>query len=353
MLGWRVFLYIPEVISKYFPTHPGFLGPIPWSNMDGVHYLGIAQRGYVTYEQAFFPLYPVLLSFFGNLFNDFVLAGLSISYFSLFIALFFLYKLVSLDFGIKSAKWTIVFLLFFFTGFFLVSIYTESLFLAFLFSSIYFARRKNFLFAAVLAGFASGTRLVGSFLLPVLLIELYLNRKMFLNLRSYLLNFLSILFFSASGLIAYIVYLWKIYGDPLMFVHSQPAFGAGRSGGEIILLPQVMYRYFKIFLTIPFFTHDFLIASLEFIAFFSFFAILIFYSKKIRPSYLLFSFLAIIVPSLSGTFSSEPRYLLSIFPVFVIFSNIKDMRFKIILLSIFSILLLILTTYFLKGFFIA
>lgn len=353
MILWRGFLFLAEILSKNIPVHPGFLGPIPWSNMDGVHYLGIAERGYVTYEQAFFPLYPVLLNLLGKLFNNFVFAGLTISYISLFLALFFLYKLVRIDYSVKNAKWTIAFLLFFFTGFFLASIYTESLFLAFLFSSVYFARKKSFILASILAGFASGTRLVGTFLLILILIESYQNRKLFVGFKSYLLNLISILLFSASGLIAYIFYLWRTYGDPLIFIHSQPAFGAGRSGGEIILLPQVVYRYFKIFLTVPIYTHDFLIAAFEFLTFFLFLGVLLYFWKKIRLSYLVFSALAIIVPTLSGTLSSEPRYLLAVFPVFMIFSNVQSHRLKTFTLFLFIILLLILTAFFLRGYFIA
>src|SRR3989338_7634876 len=61
-LGWRVLL---ELIARFTPQYltkqTMFLGPIPWANFDGVHYLSIAERGYVQYEQAFFPLYPVLV----------------------------------------------------------------------------------------------------------------------------------------------------------------------------------------------------------------------------------------------------------------------------------------------------
>jgi hypothetical protein len=35
-----------------------------FANFDGVYYLRIAKLGYQQYEQAFFPLYPLLISFF-------------------------------------------------------------------------------------------------------------------------------------------------------------------------------------------------------------------------------------------------------------------------------------------------
>ncbi|MDP3733070.1 MAG: hypothetical protein Q8Q91_00870, partial [Candidatus Daviesbacteria bacterium] len=37
-----------------------------WANFDGEHYLSIAIFGYKSLEQAFFPVYPILISFFAK-----------------------------------------------------------------------------------------------------------------------------------------------------------------------------------------------------------------------------------------------------------------------------------------------
>src|SRR3990167_5298962 len=37
-----------------------------WANFDGEHYLSIAIFGYKNLEQAFFPVYPMLISFFSR-----------------------------------------------------------------------------------------------------------------------------------------------------------------------------------------------------------------------------------------------------------------------------------------------
>lgn len=353
---WRLFLFFIEILSGIIPLNRGYLGPLPWANFDGVHYLHIAENGYNTYQQAFFPLFPLMIKLLSFLiFRDYVSSGLFIVHLCFFLAIYLLYKLVKLDYNEKTAKWSVIFLIFFPTSFFFASIYTESFSLVLIMASFYFMRKSNFVLGSFFGGISSATRLVGIFLLPSILIEFWQNvRKKVSDHNKFLfLITVSIILFSSSGLALYIFYLWGVYQDPLLFVHSLPAFGVGRSGGGIILLPQVIFRYFKIFATVPFFTHDALVALLEFVLFFIFLFILVFNIKKIRLSYLIFSILAIMTPTFSGTLSSIPRYSLVIFPVFIILGNLKNNLLKFSLLIASLILLFILTSYFLRGYFIA
>ena len=67
-----VIAYIATLLDKYpnkFPmvelldrarNAPPFLRA--FANFDGIHYIHIARYGYNQYEQAFFPLYPLLIS---------------------------------------------------------------------------------------------------------------------------------------------------------------------------------------------------------------------------------------------------------------------------------------------------
>ncbi|MEM4230362.1 MAG: hypothetical protein QXF25_00585 [Candidatus Pacearchaeota archaeon] len=283
LLIWRIFLFFIEKLSILIPLYSKFLGPIPWANFDGVHYLSIAQYGYQIYQQAFFPMFPLLIKFLSIFFGgDYIVSSLFLVYISLFTSLVFLYKLVSIDFGKDIAKWTLVFFLFFPTSFFLGAIYTESIFLVFLFSSFYFVRRKNFLLASLTAGFASGTKIIGVLLLIVILFEFYLTKiKKINSIKNYIYNIISYSVISLFGFLSYVFFLWKIYNDPLMFIHVQPNFGAERSGGEIILLPQVFFRYAKILTTLNPLTQSYLVALLEISTFIVFFSILIFFRRKL------------------------------------------------------------------------
>jgi len=77
------------------------------------------------------------------------------------------------------------------------------------------------------------------------------------------------------------------------------------------------------------------------------------YIKRIRISYLIFSFLAITIPTFTGTFSSMPRYVLVAFPLFIVLGLIKNKLMKIFLLSIFFLLLSIFTLLFTSGHWVA
>lgn len=357
LILWRLFLFIPAIIAPFLiQQRLGFIGSSPWANFDGIHYLSIAQNGYFQFEQAFFPVFPLLIRMISFVvWGNYLIAGIVIVYSALFLFLLLFYKLLLIDFNEKTVRWILLFTLFFPTAFFFGAIYTESFFLLLVISSFYFARKKRWLLAGMFAGIASGTKLIGIFLLPALLFELYTVYKKKLFTKKHILSLGIVGITSISGVAFYMFYLWRVYGDPLLFIHAQPAFGANRTGGTIILLPQVLFRYIKIFMTVPFSHYDFWIALLEFsLLFLGLF--LLFWGllqKKIRISYLLFALLAIIGPTLTGSLSSIPRYVLAAFPLYIFLGMIKSTRIKIILLIVCSIFLIVLTGYFLQGYFIS
>src|SRR3972149_9378290 len=106
-LIWRTILFLVAKIGESVsPQRMGFLGPSVWANFDGIHYLSIAQNGYMRFQEAFFPLYPLLIRILAKsvLFDHYLWAGLLISHVSLFIALIIFYKLVEIEFDEKKAK---------------------------------------------------------------------------------------------------------------------------------------------------------------------------------------------------------------------------------------------------------
>lgn len=367
-LLWRVYLLVIAKIGEWFiPQRSGFFGPSVWANFDGVHYLAIAQNGYMRLQEAFFPLYPLLIGFLARtiFLGNYLWAGLFISHLSFIIALFIFYKLISLDFNQRQTKLAIFGLLIFPTSFFFGSVYTESLFLMLILASFYAARKEKWFWAGALGGLAAATKLVGIFLLPALLWEWWQqNNFKFqipaslaggsnfkLTVRSYQLLWLLII---PLGLISYMWYLNNLVGDPSAFIHAQPAFGAQRTSGEIIFLPQVYWRYLKIFSTVPIMNYDFWIAVLEVFAFSVVILTLIwFWKKEVRRSYLIFSFLALIGPTLTGTFSSIPRYVLVLFPILFIYGLIMRRKTVVLIYALSSILLVLLTALFTRGFFVA
>src|SRR3990167_3950249 len=112
-----------EIAAQY--NLPKFL--TAFANFDGAHYLLIAKNGYTQYQQAFFPLYPLLIRWLSPFFlNNHLLTGLLISNVSFLLGLYFFSKYLKLAINNQQLTiWSIVFLLVFPTSFFFGAVYTE------------------------------------------------------------------------------------------------------------------------------------------------------------------------------------------------------------------------------------
>ncbi len=400
---WRIFDFLVIFFSQkvipylgFFPYRdqlPSYLLP-RWisalANFDGLHYILIAKNGYSEFEQAFFPLYPLIIRLVAPLFsNNQLLTGLLISNVSFLFGLILFYKylkLISSDSIRFNPILSVLFLLAFPTSFYFGAVYTEGLFFLLLVSTLYFLKKESYLLVIIFSFLAALTRFIGVFLIiPIILHFFNKNKKP--NIY-HLASIISPLI----GLVLYCFYLWQTTGDPLFFLTSQPIFGANRSS-HLILLPQVYWRYLKIFFTA---NHDFryFISLIEF-SFFNFvFVVLVldlFKSlqrrEKIKKFDLLglnlFSLANLILPTLTGTFSSIPRYVVFSLSFFIYLSRIspsyaglsylsgqkqlrgtytranlfasgiKGVFIKYLILSIFLILHILLLGYFSQGYFIS
>lgn len=367
---WRLFLVIILFISvKFIPlaSKDKFLGggslsfPIfpelfSWANFDGEHYLSIAIFGYKMLEQAFFPVYPKLIAFLAQPFSsDFfstflsaTLIGLLISNASFILALIFLFELISIDFSKKIALLTLLVLLVFPTSFYFGAVYNESLFLLLSVLSFYFARKKRWFLSSIFGLIASATRVFGILLLPTLLLEAYTQKEKFSKIFW--------LFLIPLGLGGYMIYQHLFFGDALAFYNLQTVVGEQHQRG-IILLPQVYFRYIKMILTVNLQNPIFQTILLEFTIGILFFILpIIGYFKKVRLSYLFYSLVGFLLPTIQGSFSSSPRYVLVLFPAFLIIALLINnfsgiFKFTYLLLSL--LFLAIETALFLRGYWVA
>jgi len=205
-----------------------------WSHWDGEHYVTLALGGYLNppdnVSPAFFPLYPLLMRSFAELFGGPITRealsvwGPLLSVLFLPFALYFVYRIALEGWGEGVARGAVLALAFFPTAFFLNAAYTESLFLALSAGSLWAVRvRKNLLLACVLAGLASATRNVGVFLVVPLLCEWLENMDRYRWRGAYLA-------LVPSGLLAYVGYLWARFGDPLLFYSAQQSWGRQATG---------------------------------------------------------------------------------------------------------------------------
>lgn len=322
------------------------------ANFDGLHYLAIAKNGYGQYEQAFFPLYPLLIKFLSPLFsNNQLLTGLIISNVSFLIGITILAR------SYKDSKWLIIFLLCFPTSFFFGAVYTEGLFFLLVVSTLFFLKKQNYLLVAIFAFLTATTRIVGVFIIVPIVFHIIQRMDPRKAIYNHLQPFITMLA-PLLGLGIYCFYLWKTTGDPFFFFTSQPAFGASRST-HLISFFQVYYRYLKIFFTAA---HNFqyFVSILE-CSFFSFILIILILdllkNLKIRNYDLLglniFSLINILLPTLTGTFLSIPRFSLMSLSVFIYLSQIKSNLIRYLILIIFVVLHVILLGLFTQGYFIS
>lgn len=312
-----------------------------WSHFDGIHYLRLAQDGYRDVgTQAFFPVYPLIIQYihaFSRISYPAVARGISLITLSL--------SLLCMIYVSEKKPWhNILILLIFPTSFYLATTYTESLFL--LETLIFFLclKKRWWLLAASIAGLASATRLAGS----LLVVSLYLGLLPELKTKKQLYLILPL---AISGLLMYMFYLWIKFGDPLMFVHVQSMFATGRTNGQIILLPQVLYRYLRIFATVPLSSSLGMRAVFEFLTFICS-AIWLIKKWHILPrAQWYYVVLSLLLPTLSGTLSSLPRYVLVLVPFMGIESVPLRKMWPYLLVSAF--LLIFWFTQFIHGSFVA
>lgn len=367
VLLWRILGFLIIFLAAYsipylgfFPYNdqlalfhaPSWISPL--ANFDGIHYILISKNGYSQFEQAFFPLYPLFIKIIAPLFsNNPLVAGLVISnvFFTLGVIL------ASKALKIKSG-WFIFFLLAFPTSFFFGAVYNEGLFFFLFMFGLYLMNKGKYFLSGFPFFLASLTRLAGFFLIiPAFLAWVTRPKKATAIIPAIA---------SVLGLGGYCYYLWQTTGDPLYFFSSQPAFGANRST-DLILLPQVYWRYLKIFVTANF-DFRYFISAVEFAVFNLVFGVLILdlikiikvgkkFSFKVvdfdRLGLNLFSLANLILPTLTGTLSSIPRYALLSISFFIYLAEIKEKWIKIILALVFILFHIILLAYFSQGYFIA
>ena len=152
------------------------------------------------------------------------------------------------------------------------------------------------------------------------------------------------------------VYQYINVGDPLAFYHLQKIVGEQHQSG-VISLPQVYFRYIKMVLTVDITNPIYQTIWLEFLIGLAFLILPIYgYFKKIRLSYIFYAMVGFLLPTIQGSFSSLPRYILILFPSFLalaIFFNSLPKIIKLLFVVACSSVLIVEASMFLRGYWVA
>lgn len=188
-----------------------------FARWDSGYYLHIAQYNYNPSgtERAFFPLYPILIRFVSDISGlSIISSGIIVSILCFLAACLFMYRWVMIDYKPETAFLSVIWLCCFPMTFFFVSCYACGLFLMLSVSSIYFARRGQFIASGVAIALAGATRPT-AFLLAIPFLAEFWQQKIFS--RKQFLNMGIGAIIAPMGLLGYSLFLIKISGNTNVF----------------------------------------------------------------------------------------------------------------------------------------
>lgn len=355
LIFWVLSLLISATVAPKYISETLFIGSrnlfgerLPrlmwmWANLDGNHYLSIARNGYYEFESGFFPLYPLTIRLITKVTGlPYLLSALTITYVSFLMFLLVLNRLLSLDFKKDSIIQTMLWLVVFPVSFYLLAVYNDSMFLFLTVTCFYLARKQRWWFAGIAGGLAALTRFAGLALLPALLVEWWLGKRIRRDLIPLILIPLATL--------GYFLYIHVWEGNWNLFVTSMGVWRQDR----FVLPFQTAYRYFKIFTSVPPDSLMYLVALAEFSAVVFAIVVLVKGFKLVRLSYWVYASVYLLIPMSGGTFQGMPRYIIHAFPVILIFSQLMTKsRWRYLVMAGFFILQLIFMAFFSRGNFIS
>jgi Gpi18-like mannosyltransferase len=312
---------------------------------DGVSYSFLALHGYATtgIEKVYIvfpPFYPLILAATNLIFRDIGLTGFFISNIFFVWGLLILYKLLRLDYPKSFSFWVIVLYSLFPTTFFFSVTLPESLFIFLIVSCLYLIRKGKFWPSALLAGLATLTKPFGILIWPALLIEWYISAKRNLN------NISPIILGGIIFPTLYLILNTYLFGKPLAFIdfigqnwqkHFTPFWTSIISSWQRGITTTKLDNY-------KFLTGygEAIFSTLAWI----FSLIAIFLKPKIRISYIVYLFLGTLMFTSTGFILSAPRYLLSLFPFFIVLNIVLAKPWLKIIFLMLSVGALFYLSYF-------
>ncbi len=302
----------------------------PTVQFDGYQYLQIIEDGYGQAKNAspvFFPLFPGLVRAVSSAGLNVLWAGFLINFVLGYLACLFLALLAKDFFKSKQVGDTDVLLIFlvFPTAYFMTAFYTEALFCTLGFGAFYFARRQNWALACLLLAGITATRLPGLVFGLAVLVE-YMSLKKFDYKRfdRSLLWFLLV----PLGIAAYAVFLNNRFADPLFFLRAYDyGWGYQKFNPNILatVYEQISWLFSRIFFgnTQPNIGNTGIVMSAVFL--FSWLAlagsVVWAIYKKYPLSFVVLMAVSAVLFSLNSNLISVNRYILPMFPMYLLLAQ--------------------------------
>jgi hypothetical protein len=202
----------------YGPLSDLFFGA--FAHWDAVWFVHVADHGYDSKQvTAFFPLYPLAVRALSHVFASTLVAGVVLSLVAGGIGVAVVHRLGRMCLT-RAGAWDAVLLTALYPlAFVFTAVYSDALFLALSAGAFLAAMQRRPLTAGLLGGLAVATRLIGLALLPALLVLLWPRSHAPRDLVK-LLPLLALPL--ALGL--YALYLQQHFGDATAFAHAESVF---------------------------------------------------------------------------------------------------------------------------------
>lgn len=199
-------------------SHVGWGAFAAW---DSRHYKAIVFNGYSYandgqgYNVAFFPLFPLLIRLLMQLGLPFEVAGTLLNSVAFLGALLIFHRWITKNYTLKIAQWSTAILAWCPFSLFCTVIYTEGVFLFLSVSALVLFQQKKYILASIFGALSTATRVTGIALIPTFFLAAWQEKR---GVFAYLSSFLS-----GLGILAYCVYCWLEFNEPLAFIKVQKA----------------------------------------------------------------------------------------------------------------------------------
>lgn len=317
-----------------------------WTQWDAKSYLALAMHGYSAAGDArnliaFFPLYPVVIHAIAIVGISPEIAALLISNVAGVVAAILLYAIARTEQDESSAWRAAAVFTVFPTAYFLFVGYTEALFCTLAFGSVLLCRRRRWLASGVLGGLAAATRLTGLVLVPATLVELWTRRRRLDALWRPLVGVALVLL----GFIAYLVTNQMVLGSPFAFV------GVQREHWSHALAPPWVgfaNAIRSIGWRVPW--EKVTVGGGEIAGGLACYATATLSWLRLRPADAAYATVLTILITFVPFWLSIPRYLLAMYPLFLLVGRITSRWLYLLILSVSSIGLAVFGLAFGRGY---
>jgi hypothetical protein len=310
----------PEQLTVFGTTSPFW---DTFARYDTGHFQNIAWGGYVPVPNgrsdiAYFPVYPLLMRWVGNLFGHhhaiLYLSGIFVSWVCFVLAMVALYHLARLDLSRRGAERAVLLMTIFPFAFFFGVAYSESTFVLFTVLAFYLFRTRRWVIGGLCAGIATATRVPGIMMWPALA---WIAWRTMEPTRRDRVGAAAGLVLAASGFGAYCAYIYALTGNPFEWAATLQRWGYYPGGAPWMAPVHLLH----VLATHP---YQYLVGDrmAPYDALYGVTGILFviavpFVWRRFGAGYGLFMLLNLYLPLSSGSFEGMGRYCAVLFPAFI------------------------------------